>query len=94
MARVDQNLVDAHRQAMSRRSHGAIAVVTLVLALLLAQVGIIDLVAKGYTAMGYAMIVVFAVPLLIRGTYLIVTRQGLSFSQLSDPRHARQREPV
>ena len=94
VARVDQNLVDANRRPMSRRSHGAIAVVTLVLALLLAQVGIIDLVAKGYTAMGYAMIVVFAVPLLIRGTYLIVTRQGLSFSEPSDPRHARQREPV
>ena len=92
VARVDQNLIDANRRPMSRRSHGAIAVVTLVLALLLAQVGIIDLVAKGYTAMGYAMIVVFAVPLLIRGTYLIVTGQGLSFSEPSDPRLARQRE--
>ncbi|HWM28388.1 MAG TPA: hypothetical protein VNQ14_08010 [Woeseiaceae bacterium] len=92
VARVDQNLIDANRRPMSRRSDGAIAVVTLVLALLLAQVGIIDLVAKGYTAMGYAMIVVFAVPLLIRGTYLIVTRQGLSFSEPSDPRLARQRE--
>src|SRR5690606_18880376 len=91
VARVDQSLVDAGRQPMSRRTDGAIAVVTLLLALLLARFGIIDLVAKGYTAMGYAMIVVFAVPLLVRGTYLIVTRQGLAFSEPSDPRHARQR---
>src|SRR5690606_28453082 len=79
VARVDQNLMDANRQPISRRGSGAIAVVTLVLALLLAQVGIIELVAKGYTAMGYAMIVVFAIPLLLRGTYLIVTKQGLAF---------------
>jgi uncharacterized membrane protein YkvI len=86
VARVDQNLIDANRQPISRRGSGAIAVVTLVLALLLAQVGIIELVAKGYTAMGYAMIVVFAIPLLLRGTYLIVTKQGLAFSVRTDPR--------
>ena len=66
---------------MGRRASGAIAVLTSVIALILAQVGIIDLIAKGYTALGYAMIAVFALPLLIRGTYLIVTRQGLSFSE-------------
>ena len=85
VARVDQNLVDTQRGPMSRSVSGGLAVLTLVLALLLAQVGIIDLVAKGYTAMGYAMIAVFAVPLLVRGTYLIVTRKGLSFSTASDP---------
>lgn len=81
VARVNQNLVDADKGAMSRRTGGLIAVVTLVLSLLLAQVGIIDLVAKGYTAMGYAMIAVFAVPLLLRGTYLIVTKQGRRFTE-------------
>lgn len=85
VARVDQNLVDVDKLPLSRRASGAVAVVTLLLALILAQVGIIDLVSKGYTAMGYAMIVVFAVPLLVRGTYLIVTRKGQSFSQASDP---------
>jgi uncharacterized membrane protein YkvI len=84
VARVDQNLLDADRRPMSRRTGGLIAVVTLVLALLLAQVGIIDLIAKGYTAMGYGMIAVFAVPLLVRGTYLIVTRRGLSYSEPTD----------
>lgn len=85
IARVDQNLMDTNHPPISRRIAGAIAVITLLLALTLAQVGIIDLVAKGYTAMAYAMIVVFAIPLLVRGTYLIATRKGLSFSKTSDP---------
>ncbi len=76
VARIDQNLVDINRRSMSRQGSGAIAVVTLVLALVLAQVGIIDLVARGYTAMGYAMIAIFAVPLLLRGTWLIATGVG------------------
>lgn len=85
VARVDQNLVDTDRKRMSRPAAGGIAVVTLLLALVLAQVGIIDLVATGYTAMGYAMIVVFGVPLLVRGTYLIATRKGLSYSPATEP---------
>jgi uncharacterized membrane protein YkvI len=90
VARVDQNLLDMKRPAMSRRASGAIAVLTLLLALVLAQVGIIDLVAKGYTAMAYAMIAVFAVPLLLRGTWLIATGKGLAFSEATDPTvHAR-----
>jgi len=42
-----------------------ISLAALVASLLLAQVGIIDLVAKGYTIMAYAMIAVYAVPLII-----------------------------
>ena len=91
VARVDQNLVDVQRPKMSRPWAGAVAVVTLGLSVLLAQVGIIDLVAKGYTAMGYAMIAVFAIPLLVRGTYLMVTRQGRSFTEPSRPGTYRKR---
>ncbi|EHI13935.1 YkvI family membrane protein [Mycolicibacterium thermoresistibile] len=89
LARISQNLIDADRPPMTRRTSGIIAVATLLLALLLAQVGIIDLVAKGYTAMAYAMIVVFAVPLLVRGTYLIVRRRGHAFTEPTDPRGHR-----
>jgi uncharacterized membrane protein YkvI len=42
-----------------------ISLAALIASLLLSQVGIIDLVAKGYTLMAYAMIAVYAVPLLI-----------------------------
>ncbi|MDL5046378.1 hypothetical protein QQ054_10070 [Oscillatoria amoena NRMC-F 0135] len=41
-----------------------ISIGALLAALLLAQVGIIDLVAKGYTWMAYAMIAVYALPLI------------------------------
>jgi uncharacterized membrane protein YkvI len=85
VARVDQNLVDVERPKMSRPWAGGVAVVTLALSVLLAQVGIIDLVAKGYTAMGYAMIVVFAIPLLVRGIYLMVTKQGRAFTEPTEP---------
>lgn len=93
VARVDQNLVDTRRPPMSRGAAGAISVVTLLLALVLAQVGIIDLIATGYTAMAYAMIAVFGLPLLIRGTYLIVTKQGLAYTESTDPmqHHVRER---
>ena len=42
-----------------------ISFAALITSLFLAQVGIIDLVAKGYTLMSYAMIAVYAVPLLL-----------------------------
>jgi uncharacterized membrane protein YkvI len=42
-----------------------ISIAALIASLILSQVGIIDLVAKGYTLMAYAMIVVYAVPLLL-----------------------------
>lgn len=42
-----------------------ISLAALVASLVLAQVGIIDLVARGYTIMAYAMIAVYAVPLLM-----------------------------
>jgi uncharacterized membrane protein YkvI len=38
--------------------------VALIASLILAQVGIIDLVAKGYELMAYAMMAVFGLPLL------------------------------
>jgi uncharacterized membrane protein YkvI len=49
-----------------------IAVGALLAALLLAQVGIIDLVAKGYSLMAYAMIAVYALPLLARSGKLLL----------------------
>ncbi|GIL22669.1 MAG: hypothetical protein BroJett042_11820 [Bacteroidota bacterium] len=51
-----------------------ISLAALLSALLLAQVGIIDLVAKGYTFMAYAMIAVYAVPLLVLAGRFMKTR--------------------
>ncbi|MEQ8425904.1 MAG: hypothetical protein RIA63_14395 [Cyclobacteriaceae bacterium] len=48
-----------------------ISFVALVSAMLLAQVGIIDLIAKGYSFMAYAMILFYGLPLLIAAPKLL-----------------------
>ncbi len=53
-----------------------ISLAALLAALLLAQVGIINLVAKGYSLMAYAMIAVFALPLLFYSGKLLRTKSS------------------
>ncbi|MBO1002536.1 hypothetical protein IPU62_07510 [Pseudogracilibacillus auburnensis] len=69
--RLDSQMKDIANTSLTDLQKGGIAVGTLILAVILAQVGIIDLIAKGYTAMAYAMIAVFALPLLTIGVYKI-----------------------
>lgn len=69
--RLDSQIEEHAKKTLSSGQKGGIAVGTLVLAVALAQVGIIDLISKGYTAMAYGMIVVFAIPLLTIGVYKI-----------------------
>jgi uncharacterized membrane protein YkvI len=60
-----------------RKIHKAyISTVALVASLLLAQVGIIDLVAKGYEMMAYAMIAVYGVPLLYYSKRLLTSKSN------------------
>ncbi|MGP4073247.1 YkvI family membrane protein [Piscibacillus sp. B03] len=73
--RVDGQLKEATDKQLSQTHKGLIAVGALVLALILAQVGIIDLIATGYTAMAYAMIAVFMLPLLTIGVYKIFIKK-------------------
>ena len=67
--RLDSQLKDMQSKELNAKQKGGIAVGALILAVLLAQVGIIDLIAKGYTIMAYGMIIVFALPLLTIGVY-------------------------
>ena len=69
--RLDSQIKDLANRELTDMQKGLIAVGTLILAVILAQVGIIDLISKGYTAMAYAMIAVFAIPLLTIGVYKI-----------------------
>lgn len=57
--------VEQKGNSMKKTTKAWISLGTLLAALFLSQVGIIDLVAKGYTFMAYAMIAVYAVPLLL-----------------------------
>lgn len=69
--RLESQIKDMSNKELNSKQKGGIAVGTLVLAVLMAQFGIIDLISKGYTAMAYGMIAVFALPLLTIGVYKI-----------------------
>lgn len=69
--RVDDALVEGGRAKMDRRRRGLAVAVVLVSAFVLSRVGVIGLVAQGYTALAYGFLVVFVLPLLTRGVYLI-----------------------
>lgn len=61
----------AEGQGLSRLQSGLLGAGILVAAALLSRVGIIALVAQGYTYMGYAFIALFAVPLLTVGAWKV-----------------------
>lgn len=75
--RIDENLGDLQvsaleeREGLTRLESGALGAGILIAALLLSRVGIITLVAQGYTLMAYFFIALFAVPLLTVGLYRI-----------------------
>ena len=59
-------------EGLSRPQRGALGVGILTGAVVLSQVGIIALVAQGYTIMAYFFIALFAIPLLTVGVYRII----------------------
>jgi uncharacterized membrane protein YkvI len=75
--RIDENIAAVRvgplegQTSLSKLQSGALAVGVLVGALLLSRVGIIALVAQGYTIMAYVFIALFAVPLLTVGVFRI-----------------------
>jgi len=75
--RLDENIADIGigplegQTGLSKLQSGGLAVGVLVGALVLSRVGIIALVAQGYTIMAYFFIALFAIPLLTVGVYRI-----------------------
>lgn len=59
-------------RALSRVGHGAISAGAVLISMALGSMGIVALILRGYTIMFLSFIVVFVVPLLTYGTYLIV----------------------
>src|SRR5690625_4009881 len=57
----------------SGKMRGIIAIVALGLSAIVSSVGIQDLVSTGYTVLGWAMLVIYGIPILIIGTYRIFT---------------------
>jgi uncharacterized membrane protein YkvI len=73
ITRVETELQQRQGTPLKKINKAIISCVALIASLMLAQVGIIDLVAKGYTLMAYAMIAVYAVPLLYYSRKLLVS---------------------
>ncbi|WP_135806395.1 YkvI family membrane protein [Halorussus marinus] len=75
--RLDENIADVAvgpldgQTGLSKLQRGGLAVAVLVGALVLSRVGIVALVAQGYTTMAYLFIALFAVPLLTVGVLRI-----------------------
>lgn len=80
IGRVDVEIFQNGQQHLSGTRKALISFVALVAAMLLAQIGIIDLIAKGYTYMAYAMILFYGVPLLIAAPKLLFKSEGNNLS--------------
>ncbi|UCZ52924.1 hypothetical protein LGQ02_19415 [Bacillus shivajii] len=86
--RLESQMEEMTNKTLTAAHRGIIAVGTLVMAVILAQVGIIDLIATGYTAMAYGMIAVFALPLLTIGVYKIFFKREEDRSEKKDVKGA------
>lgn len=73
LGRIDGALEEKGKAELTPKQNAMVTVGVLVLATVLAKVGIIGLIAKGYTLMAYGMIIVFLVPMLTIGAYKIFT---------------------
>lgn len=71
IGRIDVDVFQKKKTHLSGTSKALISFVALVAAMLLAQVGIIDLIAKGYSFMAYAMILFYGLPLLVASPKLL-----------------------
>ncbi|MDI6913113.1 MAG: hypothetical protein QMC95_02700 [Desulfitobacteriaceae bacterium] len=73
--RINENLKDAGKQPLSSRNNAILTITILLVATAFAKIGIIDLIAKGYTVMSYGFIVIYALPLVTIGLYRIINPQ-------------------
>lgn len=69
--RVESALAEKRRPSLNRLQRGAIIAGVLVLAFGLSRFGVIALVAQGYTFLAYGFLLVFVLPLVTRGLWLI-----------------------
>ena len=75
LERVDRNLGQPDA-GLSRAQRGLLGAGVLLAAAVLSQIGIIALIARGYTIMGYLFIALFALPLMTIGVARIVRQNG------------------
>ncbi|MCE2934481.1 MAG: hypothetical protein ACK5V5_06690 [Cyclobacteriaceae bacterium] len=76
ISRVETEIQARQQAPLKKAVKALISTAALVASLLLAQVGIIDLVAKGYEIMAYAMMAVFGVPLILYTPKLLQSKRA------------------
>lgn len=74
--RIETETIERKGKPLQKINKAYISFAALMAALILAQVGIIDLVAKGYEIMAYAMIAVYGVPLLFVSGKLMLKKNS------------------
>lgn len=70
--RLNNNLEESGRQPLSKTSNGMLAIVFLAVSAVVGTAGISNLVDTGYTYLGYAMLIVYGLPIITVGVYRIV----------------------
>lgn len=70
--RINASMKESGKQPLSNKNNAILTIFVLLLATAFAKIGIINLIAKGYTIMAYGMIAVYALPLLTVGVYKII----------------------
>lgn len=70
--RISANLREAGKDPLTGRQAGALTLAVLLVAALLSRLGIIALVAQGYTLMAYGFLTLFALPLLTYGMWRVL----------------------
>lgn len=73
--RINKGLEDAGRSEMSRRNKGLLTIFILAVSILFSKIGIISLIAQGYSALAYAFIVLYLLPLCTVGVYKICKKE-------------------
>ncbi len=72
-------------QPMTKLGHGGVAAFMIATSLALGSMGIVALILRGYTIMFYSFIVVYIVPLMTYGIYLVVRGKPTSDSTITGP---------
>lgn len=73
MERIDAGLIEYGKNALNPTYKIVLTIAFLLTSTIFAKVGIISLIAKGYTLMAYGMIAVYIIPIVTIGVYKIVT---------------------
>lgn len=84
LLRLDQNMIEVKGQPLGSPARIAITLVALALGSILSVIGIIDLIAVGYLVGAVALIVVFGIPLILRGAKYLLPGRADDTERLAD----------